>query len=204
VTNGFYNVLLIVSSDGVIIRDCPTDMRDLIFPVIAEVTGGDTLATHVIYSHAHKDHIGGSDVFGPSTTFVQTAATKKILEETQDLGRPVPCVGFEGDQYELLVGGRKSELRAAPETHQHGALCLHLPIEKVAMIVVVVFTGWAPFRSLGVAGDVMKSFTIHVELLAYVADLFVCGHLDRVGTREDIEIAGDYLVDLKAAGLAAL
>ena len=58
VTDGSYNTMFLVTDEGVVAIDAPPSIGQNYLNAIAEVT--DKPITHVIYSHAHLDHIGAS------------------------------------------------------------------------------------------------------------------------------------------------
>ena len=61
VTDGSYNTMFLVTDEGVVIVDAPPSIGQNYLKAIAEVT--DKPITHVIYSHAHLDHIGAAGIF---------------------------------------------------------------------------------------------------------------------------------------------
>ena len=56
-----YNNMFLVTGEGVIVVDAPPSIGDKINDAIAEVTNEPVM--YLVYSHAHKDHIGGAHVF---------------------------------------------------------------------------------------------------------------------------------------------
>jgi hypothetical protein len=72
------------------------------------------------------------------------------------------------------------------------------------MLVDVIFPGWVPFRNLAVANDVHEFIKAHDTILAYDFDVMVCGHLTRVGTRDDVEAQREYIQNLRDASKSAL
>ena len=72
------------------------------------------------------------------------------------------------------------------------------------MWVDVVFPGWVPFKSLALGHDVPGLVAGHDAALALPFETFAGGHLTRLGTRDDVEIAKDYIGDVRAASFEAL
>ena len=71
------------------------------------------------------------------------------------------------------------------------------------MLVDVIFPGWTPFPELALAEDVDGFLAAHDEILKYDFDTFVGGHINRLGTRSDVEIQKEYFNDIvMAAGKA--
>ena len=61
------------------------------------------------------------------------------------------------------------------------------------MVVDVVYPGWVPFKSFAEAKDVGRYIEAHDQILEYDFEHFVGGHLTRLGTRQDVEIAKEYV-----------
>ena len=53
ITEGTYQLMFVVTDDGVIVADAPPTIGDNILAAVGEVT--DKPITHVIYSHSHID-----------------------------------------------------------------------------------------------------------------------------------------------------
>jgi hypothetical protein len=62
VTDNGYQSMFLVYSNGVVVVDAPPSYSQHIPQAIAEVT--DKPITHVIYTHSHADHIGGTKGLG--------------------------------------------------------------------------------------------------------------------------------------------
>jgi hypothetical protein len=60
----------------------------------------------------------------------------------------------------------------------------------------IVYPGWVPSTNLGMAEDIGEYVEHHDTLLAYDFDVFFGGHVGRVGTKKDVEIAKAYRKDL--------
>jgi len=68
------------------------------------------------------------------------------------------------------------------------------------MLVDVVFPGWTPFQDLALAESVDGFLAAHDQILAYDFDHFIGGHLNRIGTRTDVENQKEYFDDIVQAG----
>ena len=66
------------------------------------------------------------------------------------------------------------------------------------------FPGWVPFRSLAVAENVPGFIQAHEDVLSFDFDTFVGGHLTRLGTRDDVETAHEYVLDVQDNMLGAM
>ena len=60
------------------------------------------------------------------------------------------------------------------------------------MVVDIVFPGWTPFPDLALAEDVDGYIAAHDQILAYDFDHYIGGHINRLGTRRDVEIQKEY------------
>jgi hypothetical protein len=60
ITSGILNTMFLVTKTGVVLLDAPPDLGDKLLAGIGEVTTKPV--THIVYSHAHADHIGSADL----------------------------------------------------------------------------------------------------------------------------------------------
>lgn len=87
--NGWQSAFL-VTDDGVIVFDAPASFGKSIPFAISQVT--DKPIKMLVYSHSHKDHIGGSAVFKgiKDTKIVALDSVSDFLKEMKDPNRLVP------------------------------------------------------------------------------------------------------------------
>lgn len=124
VTEGAYQMMFVVTDDGVIVADAPPTIGENILAAIGEVT--DLPITHVIYSHTHIDHIGSAALYPPDAEVIAHVDTAEQLEARQDPNRPVPTVTFE-DTYTLEAGGKRLELSYPGDNHEPGNIFIQAP-----------------------------------------------------------------------------
>ena len=195
VLDGFYQAMFVVSTEGVIVIDAPptTDMN-LVF-AIGNVT--DKPVTHMIYSHAHSDHIGSAFRFvGPHVDIIAHEETLRLLQEVPpDSFRPLPKTTFR-ENFKLVVGNQTIQLSYKGENHCPGNIFIYLEAVKALMVVDVVFPGWVPFSELAESTNIPNWIKAHEEILGFDFTHYIGGHLDRVGTREDVLTQQDYVNDL--------
>ncbi|MBV9182806.1 MAG: MBL fold metallo-hydrolase [Acidobacteria bacterium] len=194
VTDGLYNTMFLVSSEGVIAVDPLPNLGSRYLKAIAEVT--DKPVTHVIYSHEHTDHIGAAYLFPRNAVFIAQKQTAEILARRQDLRRPIPSRTFETD-YTLTVGNQTLLLAYKGPNHESGNIFIYAPKQKVLMLVDVIYPGWMAYKNLGIAEDVPGYLNAHHDALTYDFDIFLGGHVDRLGTREDVERSLEFVNELK-------
>lgn len=210
-TEGAYTTMFLTTGEGVIVVDAPPTFGDRLVKAIATVTKEPI--THVIYSHAHADHIGGAGQYPADATYIAQAETKARLASPDRLAPygvflgagavPLPTVTFD-DAYTLKVGSQTLELAYRGDDHEPGNIYIYAPKQKVLMKVDIVFPGWAPFMDLAVSESVPGYIKAHDEILSYDFDKLVSGHFGRMATRQDVEIQKAYLEEIIANAQTAL
>jgi glyoxylase-like metal-dependent hydrolase (beta-lactamase superfamily II) len=213
VTEGSYQILFLTTGEGVIVVDAPPSMSGVTLDAIASVT--DEPITHVIYSHSHADHIAGAGIYPEDATYIAHEDTLSQLESGFSAISGIPFGTFVGggevplptetfsDSYTLEVGNQVLELEYRGVVHEPGNIFVYAPQQKVLMLVDVIFPGWTPFSQLALAEDVPLYYAAHQFVLDYDFDVFVGGHLTRVGNREDVETQQAYMVDILQNSAAA-
>lgn len=203
VTNGVYQGLFFVSCESVIVVDNPPAVGYYMLDAIKNVTS--LPISHVVYSHSHADHIGGASILGSpaNVTFVAHRQTADILAETPDEKRPAPSITFE-DSYNLRVCNQSLELTYMGNNHEPGNIFIWAPVQKIIMLVDIVYPGWVPYYELGLAQNIPGYVKAHEQLLTYDFEHYVGGHLDRSGTREDVLNSQGYVTDLFNATVHAM
>jgi glyoxylase-like metal-dependent hydrolase (beta-lactamase superfamily II) len=196
ITDNAYQSMFLVYEDGVVVVDAPPPFAQHIPSAIAEVTS--KRITHVIYTHSHIDHIGGTSGLGGHPVILAQEETKRLLARAKDPNRPPPTVTF-ADHYTLKVGSQVLELSYHGNAHEPGNIFVYAPAQKTLMVVDMIFPGWMPWRRLALAQD-MAGYFAQVEAIKRMTfETLVAGHVARVGTRADVELQSEFLNDLKAA-----
>jgi len=192
--DGAYNTMFVVSTGGVIAVDPLPALGANYLKAVAEVT--DMPITHIIYSHEHTDHIGGAVLFPRTATVIAQKETANLLAARNDPRRPVPTVVFD-DHYTLTVGDQTLVLDYKGTNHEAGNIFIYAPRQKVVMLVDVVYPGYMPYPNLGIAVDIPGYVKAHDDLLRYDFDTLVAGHVDRLGTRKDVEVSREFVRQLE-------
>jgi glyoxylase-like metal-dependent hydrolase (beta-lactamase superfamily II) len=213
VTDGSYNTMFLVTDVGVVAVDAPPSIGQSYLTAISEVTNKPI--THVIYSHAHLDHIGAAGIFPKNATFIAHLDTAAELKRAMSLTKndsavlPAPMITFPNN-YTLQIGNQTLELSGGclvcdyGDNHIPGNLFIYAPNQKALMLVNVVYPGWVPFVYLAIANDVAGFIEAHdIVLNNYDFDTFVGGHLTRLGTRDDVIIQQEFVSDLGKAAAKA-
>jgi len=214
VTEGIYQVMFLTTGEGVIVVDAPPNIGENILKAIAEVT--EEPITHVIYSHSHADHIAAASMFPNDVVIIAHEKTASQLTSAIDPDRsyafglfiggstvPLPTVTFS-DTYTLKVGSQTLELEYRGPNHEPGNIFIYAPKQKVLMLVDVIFPGWVPFMDLALTEDTLAYVQALDDVLSFDFDTIISGHLTRSGTREDVEIQREYVLDVQANAAQAL
>src|SRR5678815_4316881 len=119
ITDNAYQSMFMVYETGVVVVDAPPAFAQYILKAIAEVTSKPI--THLIYSHSHIDHIGGTRSLnlGKKTIIIAQEETRRLLLRARDSNRPVPTLSFK-DKYTLKVGTQTLELSYHGNAHEPG------------------------------------------------------------------------------------
>lgn len=214
VTEGVYQMMFLTTGEGVVVVDAPPTIGPNILAAIAEVT--DEPITHVIYSHSHADHIGAAGLYPADAVVIAHEDTAASLDRAINGERrfpygifagggevPLPTVTFD-DTYTLTVGSQTLELSFRGPAHEPGNIYVYAPDQRVLMLIDVIFPGWSPFKNLALAEDIPAYFDAHQEILSFDFDTLISGHLGRLGTREDVTIQREYILDIEQEAAAAL
>ena len=210
ITEGVYQVMFLTTGEGVIVVDAPPSIGANILKAIEETT--DEPITHVIYSHSHADHIAAASMYPKDAIYIahEETASRLAIERPFEFGLfvggsdvPKPTVTFS-NKYTLTVGTQTLELEYKGPSHSPGNIFIYAPKQKVLMFIDVIFPGWTPFKWLAVAEDVPAFVDSHDWVLSYDFETLITGHLGRLGTREDVEIQKEYILDTQANAAAAL
>lgn len=207
VTNGQYQSLVLDTGEGAVVVDAPPSLAAVLPAVVADVTSGPV--THIVYSHAHGDHIGAAGVFAAHRPeVVASTRTAAALARHDDHALRLPPTTTFETGLTLHVGRQELRLSFRGANHSADNVFVHLPRQRTVMLVDVVVPGWVPFRSWTVASDVPGLLRAHDQLLEDVTehgvDTIVGGHLDRLGTPGDVELDRAYLDDVLALSAAAM
>ena len=206
VTEGVYQVMFVRTDDGLILVDAPPNIGDKLLAAAAEIAP-DASITHLVYSHAHVDHIGFAssivEAF-PEVEIIGHEETAAILSRAEDARRPSPTTTFNGETHQLVAGGQTLDLTYSGPNHQDGNIEIWHADSRTLMLVDVVFPGWMMWRRIALAEDIPGTFDLIRGLSErYDFENLIAGHVGRPGTKEDLETQVEFMVDLhNAAGTA--
>jgi glyoxylase-like metal-dependent hydrolase (beta-lactamase superfamily II) len=201
VTDGAYQSMFMTYEGGVVVVDAPPPYAARIRQAIAEVS--DKPITHLVYSHHHRDHIGGARTLGGTPIVIAHRETNRLLARDADPDRPLASVTFD-DRYRLEVGSQVLELSYHGVAHAPGNIFIYAPKQRTLMVVDVIFPGWMPWRRFALAQDVPGYFTQVDTISHWSFDTLVGGHVGRTGKPADVATQRAFMQDLKAAAETAL
>ena len=196
ITDNAYQSMFLVYETGVVVIDAPPNYASHIGEAIAGITNKPI--THLIYSHAHIDHIGGAATLGGHPVIIAQAETKRLLLRQHDPNRPIPTVTFK-DRYTLKVGSQRLELSYHGVAHAPGNIFIYAPAQKTLMVVDIVSPGWMPFRRFSVAQDIPGYFAQARYIDSLPWRTLVGGHVARTGTHADVRAQLAFMADLRSA-----
>lgn len=208
-TEGVYQVMFIKTDEGLILVDAPPNIGPKLLAVAEEIAP-DMPITHLIYSHAHVDHIGfASEIAAafPEVEIIAHELTSEILERANDARRPLPNVTFAttGEVFEVASGGQTLALNYPGPNHRSGNIEIWHEDSKTLMAVDVIFPGWMMWRRLALAEDIPGVFKMVNSINdRYDFETLVAGHVGRPGTKADVELQVAFMKDLHNAAAAAL
>src|SRR5260370_10175850 len=144
--NGWQSAFL-VTDEGVIVFDAPASFGKNIPLEVSKVT--DKPIKMLIYSHSHKDHIGGSAAFKniKDLKIVALEGVSDFLKDMDDPNRLVPNVTFKSEETIKLVG--KTVEVTCPHYHSpEGDLFIYFSKPKFLMGIDQLTSRYAPFQDV--------------------------------------------------------
>ena len=205
VTDGVYQSAFLTTADGVVVFDAPPSIGGNLrraIDQIAAANGVTSRVTHFVYSHHHADHGGAAFLF-EDVVRIGHEETRRLLIRDDDAARPVPDVTF-ADTYSLEVGGERVELSWHGSNHSPDNIYIHFPGHDTLMFIDVINAGWVLIYNVNLSEDVIGYLGAPAIALSYPWTHFICGHLGRLATRDDVTVQQQYLADIEASARDAL
>jgi glyoxylase-like metal-dependent hydrolase (beta-lactamase superfamily II) len=206
VTDGVYQAAFLATADGVALFDAPPSIGGNLRRAVDEIataSGVPNTVTHFVYSHHHADHGGAASLFDGDVVRIGHEETRRLLLRDGDQARPVPDVTF-ADRYTLELGGERVELAWQGSNHSPDNIYIHFPGHDTLMFIDVVNAGWVPIYNVNLSEDVPGYMAAPAIALDYPWTHFICGHLGRLATREDVALHQQYIADIEASAREAL
>ncbi|MET7552091.1 MBL fold metallo-hydrolase [Streptomyces sp. NPDC005500] len=204
VTQGMINTMFVETKKGVVLVDASPFLGDKLLEAIESVTPKPV--THLIYSHAHADHIGAAHLLKQDgLKIISHEITGEFIKEAKhDDRRPLPTETFSGRRKEMDIDGVRFVLDYTGDWHQADNLFIHLPELKLMGAMDSFTPKSAPFFRLYFSAHVPAYFDAMDQLLEYDYETIVTGHMALPGTPEDVATNREYIRDLRAAASEAL
>ena len=196
ITDGGYQSLFVTTGKGVILLDAPSSYGSKIVQAVAEVTREPIV--ELVYSHSHLDHIAGAAEVIKQVPHLKILAEEGVagfLREKHDPRRPLPTESFK-DQYRLQLGSATIGMKHGHWHSNEGDLYIYLPAKKVLMAIDTLPPGYAQFMDFDLTADFHDYLGMFEQLLAYDFDVLIGGHLGFPGSRNDVQVARDYTLDV--------
>ncbi len=194
--NRFHVSVFLVTPDGIIATD-PIN-ADAAQWLKAELKKRFNQAVKfLIYSHDHRDHISGGEVFANTAVVVAHERAKAtIIGEKRPTA--VPDVTFS-DRMTVELGGKSVDLVYVGRGHSDNMIVMHFPAERALFAVDFISVKRVGFKNLDDAyfPDWMDGIKL-VEGIDF--DILVLGH-GPMGTKQDARDHRAYLEELYAAVL---
>jgi glyoxylase-like metal-dependent hydrolase (beta-lactamase superfamily II) len=152
---------------------------------------------YLIYSHDHRDHVAGGEVFADTAIVIAHENTKAaIIGEKRPTA--IPQITFS-DTMTVELGGKTVELTYVGRNHSNNSVVMRFPAERALFAVDFIPVNGVAFRNLPDAyiPDWMESLK-HVETMDF--DILVPGH-GALGNKADVRAFRGYMEDLYAAVL---
>jgi glyoxylase-like metal-dependent hydrolase (beta-lactamase superfamily II) len=196
ITDGAYESVFATTGNGVVLFDAPPSFAQHIVSAVSETTKEPIV--ELVYTHIHVDHIGGASLIlqdNPSLEILAEAGTAEFLREMHDSHRPVPTRTFN-NHYTLKRGSLTAEMKVGYWHTPEGDLLIAIPDKKFVIAIDAFSAGATPFMGFDLTMNMHDYLEKFDTLLAMDFDLMVPGHHSTPATREDVQIAKDYVTDV--------
>lgn len=197
--NNFHFSVFLVTPDGVIVTD----------PINAEAAAWlrdeikkrfDKPIKYLVYSHDHRDHSAGGEVFAEAgaTVIAHENAKRVIIGENRPTA--VPDLTFT-DRMTLELGGKKVELIYLGKSHSDNLIVMLFPEERTLFTVDFITVKRLPYQTLSDSYIPEWIDAIHkVDDIDF--DILAPGH-GSLGTKQDAAEHAAYFQALYDQVLAA-
>ena len=88
--------------------------------------------------------------------------------------------------------------------HTPDNIYIYFPGHDTLMFIDVVNAGWVPIYNTNLSEDVPGYMGAPAIALDYPWTHFICGHLGRLATRDDVAVHQQYIADIEASAQEAL
>jgi glyoxylase-like metal-dependent hydrolase (beta-lactamase superfamily II) len=165
---------------------------------------GASSVSDMLYSHSHTDHIGNAHLVTKAFPGIQIHASTPVCERLihqKDSRRPVPTNCYA---HNFTLGRFGIDVHDIGDGHSVGNRAIYHGQAKVLMYIDIVFPGWTMFKELAQSEYVPDFYDAHERILRYDFDVYVGGHVTRLGNRQDVLTQQEYVNDIQANAKYAL
>ena len=197
--NNFHASVFLVTPDGAIVTDPINAAAAKWLKAEIQTRFGKTVK-YVIYSHDHRDHIAGGEVYADTAMIVAHKNAKAaIIGENRPTA--VPDITFD-ERMTIELGGKTVELTYVGPSHSDNMIVANFPAERTLFIVDIASVKRLLFKDLGDAYlPGWRNALEKVEAMDF--DRIAPGH-GPMGTKADITANREYVEDLYNAVLAGV
>ena len=143
--NNFHFSVFLVTADGVIATD-PIDKAAATWLKRELAKRFNKSVKYLIYSHDHRDHIAGGEVFADTAIVVaHHNARQDIIDEKRPTA--IPAITFS-DSLNIELGGRRVELSYLGRSHSDNMIVMRFPAERVLFAVDFIPIKTLPWKDL--------------------------------------------------------
>ncbi len=190
--NNFHYSVFLVTSDGVIVTD-PINAGAARWLKAEIAKRFAKPIRYVVYSHDHRDHIAGGEVFVNDGAVAVAHERAKAVIIGEKRPTAVPQITFRR-KLTLELGGQVVELVHVGRNHSNNMIVMRFPKERVLFAVDFIPVKTVPYRDLSDSylPEWIRSLRL-VELMDF--DVLAPGH-GAMGTKADVKAMRGYLSDL--------
>jgi glyoxylase-like metal-dependent hydrolase (beta-lactamase superfamily II) len=195
--NNFHFSVFMVTSKGIIVTD-PIDSAAAQWLRAELHKRFKQPVKYLIYSHDHRDHSAGGEVFADTATVIaHDNAKATIMGEKRPTA--LPDLTFS-DHMTIELGGKVVELIYVGKSHSNNMIAMYFPAERAVYAVDFISVKELPYMSLSDSyfPDWIEAIKV-VEAMDF--DILVPGH-GPLGTKADASAHRAYMEDLYSAVLA--
>lgn len=196
--NAHYSVFLVTEA-GILVTD-PID-KDAATWLKGELKKrfNNRPIKYLVYSHDHRDHISGGEVFADEAVVISHERTKeKIIGEKRPTA--IPDITFT-DRMTIALGGKTIELLYVGRNHSDNSVVMYFPAERAVFAVDFISIDRLPYQTLGDA-YIPEWIASLKALEALDIDIVQPGH-GKTGTKADVTEHRAYVEALYEAVLTA-
>jgi len=162
---------------------------------LKSLSGADEISD-MLYSHTHTDHIGNAHLVARLNPRVQIHGSNAVCDRLihqKDSRRPAPTNCYA---HNFTLSRFGIAVHDIGDGHSLGNRAIYHEQAKVLMYIDIVFPGWTMFKELAQAEYAPDFIEAHDKILQYDFDVYVGGHVTRLGNRQDVLTQKEYVTDI--------